>query len=91
MINDSIVGISVNDFQGKEFKLIGVRKILSDIRIQPEETIAIGDSPADIQLFEFAGKSIAINPKGGIEKKVDFVIRNLSEVVEIIQKTDLPY
>lgn len=87
MIDDSIVGISVNDFQGKDFKLIGVKKLLIDLRIQQEETIAIGDSPADIQLFEFARKSIAINPKGGIEKNVDCVVHDLIEVIEIIERS----
>lgn len=86
MIDDSIVGLSANDFQGRDFKLNGVKKILIDLNIQQEETIAIGDSPADIQLFEFAGKSIAINPKGGIEKKADCVIQDLTEIIEIIER-----
>lgn len=91
MIDDSIVEISASDFHGKDFKLNGVKKILLDLHIQDEETIAIGDSPADIQLFEFAGRSIAINPKGGIEKKVKYVVKDLFEIVEIIKKSNLLY
>jgi len=91
MISDSIVGISTSDFPGKDFKLVGVKKILTNLNIKKEETIAIGDSPADIQLFEFAEKSIAINPKEGIERKVDFVVKDMTEVTEIIRKTNLLY
>jgi len=89
MIKDTIVGISVDDFQGKDFKLKGVKRILLDLYIHQDETIAIGDSPADTQLFEYVGTSIAINPKGGIEKKVKYVIDNLSEVIQIIEKNNL--
>jgi phosphoserine phosphatase len=38
--------------------------------------VAIGDSPADKIIFNFAAKSIVINPQAGIEKFADFIIKN---------------
>src|SRR5258708_2678101 len=72
----TIVGISEEDFPGREFKVIGVRKILKNLAMAEKETLAIGDSPADKTMFELAGKSIAINPKEGIEKYANYVIEN---------------
>lgn len=86
MSGDTIVGISEEDFPGRDFKVIGVKEILQKLSIQPEEALAIGDSPADKTMFEFAGKSIAINSKEGIEKYADYVIENdLSKVIPIIE------
>ena len=86
MDGDTILGIDESDFSGGDFKVIGVKKLLEELSILPEHTLAIGDSPVDKTMFEFAGKSIAINPKNGVEKYEDFIIKDLSEAVEIIDK-----
>lgn len=87
MNGDVVAGIMDKDFPGRKFKLIEIKKLLHQLLIGAEDTLAIGDSPADKLLFEFAGKSVAINPKNGIEQYVDFVIDNdLSEVIPIIEK-----
>lgn len=91
MNGDTITGISEEDSPGRDFKVIGVKKILKKLSIQPEDVLAIGDSPADKTMFEFAGKSIAINPKEGIEKFASYVIENdLSKVIPIIEKLNNP-
>jgi len=38
-----------------------VRRILKDFGIRPEETVAIGDSTGDLDMFQMVGFSIAIN------------------------------
>jgi len=86
MKNDTIIGVSPSNFKDRAFKLNGVKKILNTLNIKTNETIAIGDSPADLGLFEFASKSIAINPKGGIEKNADYLISDLKAAIPIIQK-----
>ena len=63
MSGDIIDSISIEDFPGKDFKLVGCRNILSQLAISPEFVLAMGDSPADEQIFSFAAKSIAVNPK----------------------------
>ena len=84
---DKIEGISEKDFSGKDFKVREVKKILDMLGISPDETIAIWDSPADREMFEFAGKSIAINPKNGVEKYADYVIyKDLSKEIPIIKE-----
>lgn len=86
MEGETILGISEEDFLPGNWKLVEVEKVLNSLEINPEETLAIGDSPADKSIFEFAGSSIAINPKNGIEKEAKFVIENdLSKAISIIK------
>ncbi|HUC89305.1 MAG TPA: HAD-IB family phosphatase [Patescibacteria group bacterium] len=87
-IQDNIImGISEDDYPHPDFKLYESRKILEGLGIEPHETVAIGDSPGDKSKFLFAGKSIAVNPKGGIEKFADFVIvDDLSRAIPIIEE-----
>lgn len=88
---DIIIGISEEDLLQGNWKLLGIQKILKKLVIKSKESLAIGDSPADKSIFEFAGKSIAINPKNGIERKADFVInddlRNAIPIVGNLIKT----
>jgi len=85
--NRVILGIASEDFTNMDFKLFESKAILKSLRIAPSETVAIGDSPGDRSKFTFAGKSIAINPKGGIEKYADYVIQdNLKTAIEIIEE-----
>lgn len=74
--HDTIVGISPADFPASNWKLAGIKTVLTKLAIKSEETLAIGDSPADKEIFAFAGTSVAINPKHGIEKAADFVIQH---------------
>ncbi|MBU4069821.1 MAG: HAD-IB family phosphatase [Nanoarchaeota archaeon] len=86
MNGNKILSISEEDFSGSNFKLIDSKVILVRLGIKQENVIAIGDSPADKPLFDFAIKSIAINPKGGIEKNADFQIeKDLSKAIKIIK------
>lgn len=89
MKGDTIISISKKDFSGANFKLIDSKIILEKLGIKPENVIAIGDSPADEPLFKFAEKSIAINPKNGVEKYTDFKIEeDLSKAIDIIKRLE---
>jgi len=86
MDGDKIVSISEEDFSGYNFKLNDSKVILDKYNIKASEIVAIGDSPADKAIFEFAAKSIAINPKEGVEKYADFVIKDdLSKAIGILK------
>lgn len=86
MSGGKILSISEEDFSGKNHKLVNIKKILDQHNINPDEVVTIGDSPADRVIFEFTAKSIAINPKEGIEKYADFVIKDdLSKAIDIIK------
>lgn len=84
---DVITGISQQDFRDRNFKIEGVKKILEEHAIPPEMTLAVGDSPADRKLFDFAHVSIAINPKEGVGEYANYVIwDDLSLAIPIIEK-----
>ncbi|OGJ19856.1 hypothetical protein A3K73_02575 [Candidatus Pacearchaeota archaeon RBG_13_36_9] len=73
MKGNVIDSISEKNFSGANFKLEDSKLILKKLKIKPSEVIALGDSPADKSIFEYSAKSIAINPKGGIEKSADYI------------------
>ena len=87
-INENkIISMSEKDFSvsGTGFKLSASKAILNRYNIKASEVVAIGDSPADKSIFEFAEKNIAINPKEGIDNYADFVIKNdLSKAINIL-------
>jgi phosphoserine phosphatase len=84
--DDLIQGIELEDFNGKEFKVLGCQEIIDTFCFKKQDIIAIGDSPSDLGVFGLAGKTIAINPKGGIEKKATFVIgEDLTQVIDILK------
>lgn len=41
-------------------KAVGLRRALGILKVEPDETVAIGDSETDVPLFEFCGLSIAL-------------------------------
>ncbi len=80
-----IYGISSEAPPQKNFKLQGCKAILDGKGITSDQVIALGDSPADRKIFEFAAYSIAVAPKGGIERYADKVIgSDLREAITVI-------
>ena len=87
--NETIVGISESDFPHTDFKMEGVKKILNSHEIDAKNLAAIGDSVADLSLFNIAGMKIAINPINGFEKYADFVIKDFCEVIPLIERANV--
>lgn len=87
-IRDGVIrGISPERPIEKGFKLKGCISILNKLGIRPEQIIAIGDSLADRKVFDYAALSITVDPKGGIEKYADYVIRqDLKDTIPIIKR-----
>lgn len=86
MNGNVINGIEMEDFNGKNFKYDECKELIDKSGINKNEILAIGDSPADSKVFELAGTKLVINPKGGIEKQADYIIKDLFEVIDIIKK-----
>ncbi len=85
MDGDRIVGIGELDIP-RNFKLQEIQKILEILSIKPQESLAIGDSPADKKVFEYAGASIAINAKSEIEAYATYAIKDdLRNAIPIIK------
>jgi HAD superfamily phosphoserine phosphatase-like hydrolase len=85
-IRDGIIyGVSPEHPIEKGFKFKGYKSILDKLGISFEQVVALGDSPTDKKAFEYSALSIAIDPKGGVEKYADYVIRgDLRESMHII-------
>lgn len=85
--NNILKEISEDAFPNGSFKLVGIQKILSELSIDADECLAIGDSPADIPVFNFAKYSIAINPKYDVVDHATHVISsNLELAIPIIEE-----
>ena len=81
MNGDIIESISLQDFEGNDFKYNACSNIINELNINKENIYGIGDSAVDINMLSLASHTFAINPKGGLEKNVDYVINDLSEII----------
>ncbi len=87
MVDDAIDSITEDDYSGDDFKIRDSQKILNELGIASDSIIAIGDSPADKSLFEFARISFAVEPKNGIEKYTEYMINeSLAEIIPILEQ-----
>ena len=87
MNGNTIIGIEIEDFASRNFKVDGCQKIIDEIGDKKKDVLAIGDSPADRAVFSLADKRIVINPKGGIEQEADIVLKNsLAELISVLAK-----
>ena len=70
-------------------KATWVRKILDQFGVQPGETIAIGDSPGDMDMLQMAGFSVAFNSScQDLDQIADVRIKN-PNLADIIPKLPL--
>ena len=85
MEGEVINKITLDDFKGKDFKYNACLEIIDKLNVSKENVYGIGDSAVDIKMLSLAGHKFAINPKGGLEKQVDFVIKeDLMEIVKYL-------
>jgi len=63
-------------------------KLCKELGVQPENSVAFGDSSGDLPIFEAVGYSIAINPKKDLSKYVALTYRGNSilEAYKAIEK-----
>lgn len=87
MDGDIITGIELSDFAGRDFKVVGCKKIIDKYKVEKDDIIAIGDSPADLPVFAVAGVKIVINAKNNVEKEADIVLNSkLTELMPVLGK-----
>ncbi|HVP24096.1 MAG TPA: phosphoglycolate phosphatase [Conexivisphaerales archaeon] len=53
-------GYAFHITSGKVDKSVGLSKVLEEMRIRPEEVVAIGDSETDVPMFKMVGYSICV-------------------------------
>ena len=72
-LTDSQYAIHINE-KGID-KAVGLKKALSILDIDPEDTVAIGDSETDIPMFNMCGYSIALNhAKENVKARAKYVV-----------------
>ncbi|WP_346930567.1 HAD family phosphatase [Clostridium sp.] len=62
------------NYIGAEQKIECLQDFCSNNGIKPEECIAVGDGLTDIPIFQYCGKSIAINSSPKVKKKAMYVV-----------------
>ncbi len=83
-MNGEVIGkITVEDFKARDFKYNSCLEIINRFDVKKENIYGIGDSATDVKMLSLAGHKFAINPKGGLQNKVDIVIKD--DLMDIVQ------
>ena len=84
MKEDAIDNIQESNFKGNNFKYESCLAVLNQF---PEKKVyGIGDSAVDIQMLSLTDMSFAIDPKGDLDKHVDYVIKDMREIIDYLEK-----
>ena len=84
MKEDAIDNIQVSNFKGNNFKYESCLEVLN--QYQDKKVYGIGDSAVDIQMLSLTDVSFAIDPKGDLDKHVDYVIKDMREIIDYLEK-----
>ncbi len=85
------IAVRVSTHSPGETKACHMRKLMLRFGVSPPETVAVGDSAGDLEMFREAGLAIAVNPRekdlGILRAAVPglVVVKNLDEVAGIIK------
>lgn len=77
------------NYVGAEQKIECLKDFCKKNNIKPKECIAVGDGATDIPVFEYCGKSIAINSSPKVKKSAMFAVDtdDLLDILKYIIKT----
>ena len=84
MKEDAIDNIQVSNFKGNNFKYESCLEVLN--QYQDKKVYGIGDSAVDIQMLSLTDVSFAIDPKGDLDKHVNYVIKDMREIIDYLEK-----
>jgi len=84
MEGETIIDIHEENFKGNNFKYEACLEIIEKYNNMGKKVYGIGDSAVDIQMLSLADVKFAIEPKGGLEKHVDYVINDISEIINYL-------
>jgi HAD superfamily phosphoserine phosphatase-like hydrolase len=86
MKDDRIDYIDETCFNNKEFKFESCKEIIRKLNIDKENIYAIGDSISDIKILSLAKHTFAVDPKSGIEKYANTIIKeNMIEIINYLK------
>lgn len=84
MNGDKIVDIQESNFKGHNFKYDACLSVINKYDNQKIKIYGIGDSAVDISMLSLADIKFAIDPKGGLDNHVDYVIKDVSEIINYL-------
>lgn len=84
MDGDIIVGIDESNFKGHSFKYDACLSVINKYVDCEKKVYAIGDSAVDIQMLSLADIKFAIEPKGNLDKYVDYVIEDIRDIINYL-------
>ena len=84
MDGDMIVDISEANFKGHNFKYESCLEVIEKYQESDKKIYGIGDSAVDIQMLSLADVKFAIEPKGGLENHVDYIISDIKEIIDYL-------
>jgi len=84
MDGDKIIDIKETNFNGNNFKYEACLDIINNYSGQVEKIYGIGDSFVDVQMLSLADTKFAIDPKGGLDNHVDYVIKNMIDIISYL-------
>lgn len=84
MDGDKILGISESSFRSHDFKYEACLDVILQYDEEEKKVYGVGDSAVDISMLSLADVKFAIDPKGGLEKHVDYVIHDMREIIDYL-------
>lgn len=86
MDGDKIIDIKESDFKGHNFKYEACLSVINKYDNEEKNIYGIGDSAVDIQMLSLADIKFAIDPKGGLENNVNYVIKEIPEIMSYLEQ-----
>ena len=84
MDGDKILGILESSFRSHDFKYEACLDVIHQYDEEEKKVYGVGDSAVDISMLSLADVKFAIDPKGGLEKHVDYVIHDMREIIDYL-------
>ena len=79
-----ITGINESKYKSENFKYENCLNIIEKFKDDEKIIYGIGDSAVDIKMLSLADKKFAIDPKGNLDKHVDHIINDISDLIEYL-------
>ena len=87
MDGDKIDNITESSFKGHDFKYKSCLEVVN--QYEDKVVYGIGDSAVDVDMLSLTNTSFAIDPKGNLEDKVDYVITDMKEIIKYLKENKI--
>ncbi len=84
IVDGVITGINESKYKSENFKYENCLNIIEKFKDDEKIIYGIGDSAVDIKMLSLADKKFAIDPKGNLDKHVDHIINDISDLIEYL-------